>query len=99
VKHWTNHSSPITISTLFLAEGYDDIVLREQALLNLDDRASDQQAVSLFLTWFRLDVSSPTYQWVLYGKVSPKDYKMLDAVYRTREEVQTMLVTAKFIAD
>jgi len=28
----------------------------------------------------------------LYGKVSPEDYEKLDHVYRTKEEVRTMLV-------
>jgi len=28
----------------------------------------------------------------LYGKVSPDDYEKLDVVYRTKEEVRTMLV-------
>lgn len=72
------------VSTLFLAEGYYDIALLEQELLNLYDQESDKQAVSLFLNWFR--------QLALYGKVSPDDYATLDTVYRTKEEVQTMLV-------
>lgn len=72
------------VSTLFLAEGYYDIALLEQELLNLYDQESDKQAVSLFLNWFR--------QLALYGKVSPDDYSKLDTVYRTKEEVQTMLV-------
>jgi predicted transposase/invertase (TIGR01784 family) len=72
------------ISTLFLAEGHYDIRLLEQELLNLYDQEDDKQAVSLFLNWFR--------QLALYGKVSPEDYEKLDYVYRTREEVRTMLV-------
>jgi len=36
------------------------------------------------MNWFR--------QLALYGKVSPDDYEKLDTVYRTKEEVQTMLV-------
>lgn len=72
------------VSTLFLAEGHYDITLLEQELLNLYDQESDKQAVSLFLNWFR--------QLALYGKVSPEDYEKLDTVYRTKEEVQTMLV-------
>ncbi len=74
------------VSTLFLAEGHYDIALLEQELLNLYDREADKQAVSLFLNWFR--------QLALYGKVSPEDYEKLDVVYRTKEEVQTMLVSA-----
>lgn len=72
------------VSTLFLAEGHYDITLLEQELLNLYDHEPDKQAVSLFLNWFR--------QLALYGKVSPDDYEKLDTVYRTKEEVQTMLV-------
>ncbi|MFZ4658082.1 MAG: Rpn family recombination-promoting nuclease/putative transposase [Caldilineaceae bacterium] len=72
------------VSTLFLAEGHYDIALLEQELLNLYDHETDKQAVSLFLNWFR--------QLALYGKVSPEDYEKLDVVYRTKEEVRTMLV-------
>jgi hypothetical protein len=72
------------VSTLFLAEGHYDIALLEQELLNLYEQESDKQAVSLFLNWFR--------QLALYGKVSPEDYEKLDTIYRTKEEVQTMLV-------
>jgi predicted transposase/invertase (TIGR01784 family) len=72
------------VSTLFLAEGHYDIRLLEQELLNLYDQEDDKQAVSLFLNWFR--------QLALYGKVSPEDYEKLDYVYRSREEVRTMLV-------
>lgn len=74
------------VSTLFLAEGNYDITLLERELLNLYDHEDDKQAVSLFLNWFR--------QLALYGKVSPEDYEKLDRVYRTKEEVQSMLVTA-----
>jgi len=72
------------VSTLFLAEEHYDIALLEQELLNLYEQEADKQAVSLFLNWFR--------QLALYGKVSPEDYEKLDTVYRTKEEVQTMLV-------
>jgi hypothetical protein len=72
------------VPTLFLAEGHYDITLLEQELLNLYEQEADKQAVSLFLNWFR--------QLALYGKVSPEDYEKLDYVYRTKAEVQTMLV-------
>jgi hypothetical protein len=65
--------------------------LLEQELLNLYDQEADKQAVSLFLNWFRLDVSSPTRQLALYGKISSEDYGQLDYIYRSKEEVQTML--------
>jgi hypothetical protein len=72
------------VSTLFLAEAHYDIQLLEAELLNLYEREEDKQAVSLFLNWFR--------QLALHGKVSPDDYAQLDTVYRTKEEVRTMLV-------
>ena len=72
------------VSTLFLAEGHYDIQLLEEELLALYDREEDKQAVSLFLNWFR--------QLALYGKVSADDYAQLDYVYRTKEEVRTMLI-------
>lgn len=72
------------VSTLFLAEGHYDIQLLEEELLALYDREEDKQAVSLFLNWFR--------QLALYGKVSSADYEQLDYVYRTKEEVRTMLI-------
>ncbi|MFN8494034.1 MAG: hypothetical protein U0350_40930 [Caldilineaceae bacterium] len=68
-----------------MAEGHYDINLLEQELLNLYEQEEDKQAVSLFLNWFR--------QLALHGKVAPEDYEKLDYVYRTKEEVQTMLVT------
>ncbi|MFN8487561.1 MAG: Rpn family recombination-promoting nuclease/putative transposase [Caldilineaceae bacterium] len=71
------------VSTLFLAEAHYDIKLLETELLNLYEREEDKEAVSLFLNWFK--------QLALYGKVSPEDYGQLDYVYRTKEEVQTML--------
>jgi predicted transposase/invertase (TIGR01784 family) len=74
------------VSTLFLAEAHYDIQLLEAELLNLYEREEDKQAVSLFLNWFR--------QLALYGKVSPEDYGKLDYVYRTKEEVRTMLAAA-----
>ena len=74
------------VSTLFLAEGHYGINLLETELLNLYDNEADKQAVSLFLNWFR--------QLAVHGKVPPVDYARLDYVYRTKEEVHTMLVEA-----
>jgi hypothetical protein len=72
------------VSTLFLAEAHYDIHLLEAELLSLYEQESDKQAVSLFLNWF--------HQLAVYGKVSPADYATLDHVYRTTEEVRSMLV-------
>jgi len=51
--------------------------------MNLYEQESDKQAVSLILNWFR--------QLAEHGKVSSEDYAELDHVYRTSEEVRTML--------
>lgn len=72
------------ISTLFLAETHYDLALLESELLNLYDQENDKAAVSLLLNWFK--------QLALHGRVSPKDYDQLDHIYRSKEEVQTMLV-------
>lgn len=71
------------VSTLFLAEAHYDIDLLAQELVNLYQREQDKPAVSLLLNWFR--------QLAEHGKVSPEDYAQLDYVYRSEEEVRTML--------
>lgn len=70
-----------------MAQDFDNIYnihILEEELLNLYDRETDKQTVSLFLNWFR--------QLALYGKIAQSDYAKLDYVYRTKEEVHTMLV-------
>ena len=74
------------VSTLFLAESYYDVDVLEVELLNLFSSESDKQAVSLFLNWFR--------QLAFHGRLESDDYESLESIYRTEEEVQTMLVTA-----
>ncbi|NJR52840.1 MAG: Rpn family recombination-promoting nuclease/putative transposase [Leptolyngbyaceae cyanobacterium CSU_1_3] len=71
------------VSTLFLAEAHYDIDLLAQELVNLYQREQDKPAVSLLLNWFR--------QLAEHGRVSPEDYAQLDYVYRSEEEVRTML--------
>ena len=71
------------VSTLFLAEAHYDIDLLAQELVNLYQQEQDKPAVSLLLNWFR--------QLAEHGKVSPEDYAQLDYVYRSEEEVRTML--------
>ena len=71
------------VSTLFLAEAHYDIDLLAQELVNLYQREQDKPAVSLLLNWFR--------QLAEHGKVPPEDYAQLDYVYRSEEEVRTML--------
>ncbi len=74
------------VSTLFLAESHYDIALLETELVQLFESEADKQAVSLFLNWFK--------QLALHGRIAPGDYQSLEQVYRTKEEVSTMLITA-----
>ena len=74
------------VSTLFLAESHYDLDVLEAELLNVFSSEGDRQAVSLFLNWFR--------QLAFHGRIESSDYESLEYIYRTEEEVQTMLVTA-----
>lgn len=74
------------VSTLFLAESYYDLAVLEVELLNLFSSEADKDAVSLFLNWFR--------QLAFHGRIESDDYESLESIYRTEEEVKTMLVTA-----
>ncbi len=74
------------VSTLFLAESHYDLDVLEVELLNLFSSEGDRQAVSLFLNWFR--------QLAFHGRLESDDYESLESIYRTEEEVKTMLVTA-----
>ncbi len=74
------------VSTLFLAEAHYDLSLLEIELLDLFDRESDRQAVSLFLNWFK--------QLAIYGRLDPHDYDSLETIYQSKEEVKSMLITA-----
>ena len=74
------------VSTLFLAESYYDVEVLEVELLNLFSSEGDKKAVSLFLNWFK--------QLAFHGRLESDDYEPLESIYRTEEEVKTMLVTA-----
>ena len=74
------------VSTLFLAESYYDLDLLETELIDLFDAEADKQAVSLFLNWLK--------QLAVHGRIDQSDYDALETVYRTKEEVKTMLITA-----
>ena len=74
------------VSTLFLAESHYDLEVLEAELLNLFSSEGDRQAVSLFLNWFK--------QLAFHGRIESSDYQSLEYIYRTEEEVKTMLVTA-----
>ncbi|MFB3040756.1 MAG: Rpn family recombination-promoting nuclease/putative transposase [Candidatus Poribacteria bacterium] len=74
------------VSTLFLAESHYDIDLLETELINLFEAEADKQAVSLLLNWFK--------QLATHGRIDSSDYRSIEQVYLTQEEVKTMLVTA-----
>ena len=74
------------VSTLFLAESHYDLDVLEIELLDLFSSEADKDAVSLFLNWFR--------QLAFHGRLESEDYQSLETIYRTEEEVKTMLVTA-----
>jgi len=74
------------VSTLFLVESHYDLDVLEAELLNLFSTERDRQAVSLFLNWFK--------QLASHGRLESDDYQSLESIYRTEEEVKTMLVTA-----
>ncbi len=74
------------VSTLFLAESHYDLDVLEAELVNVFSSEGDRQAVSLFLNWFR--------QLAFHGRIESSDYESLEYIYRTEEEVKTMLVTA-----
>ena len=74
------------VSTLFLTESHYDLDVLEVELLNLFSSEADKEAVSLFLNWFK--------QLAFHGRLESKDYQSLESIYRTEEEVKTMLVTA-----
>jgi predicted transposase/invertase (TIGR01784 family) len=74
------------VSTLFLAESRYDIDLLLEQLLALFERAEDKHAISLFLNWFR--------QLAVHGRIGQEDYGALEEVYRSTEEVKSMLLSA-----
>jgi len=74
------------VSTLFLAESNYDIDLLKEEFLKLFDKESDKQAVSLFLNWL-LQLSE-------HGRIDKVDYQSLERIYKDKEEVREMLITA-----
>lgn len=74
------------ISTLFLAETHYDYELLRDELLNLCDTEQDVQALELFINWLR--------QLAYHGRIDPVDFERMEAHYRTREEMKSMLVKA-----
>jgi hypothetical protein len=74
------------VSTLFLAESRYDIDVLMERLLAPFESEEDKRAVSLFLNWFK--------QLAVHGRIAHEDYAALEDVYRSTEEVHSMLITA-----
>jgi predicted transposase/invertase (TIGR01784 family) len=55
-------------------------------LLALFERAEDKRAISLFLNWFK--------QLAVHGRITQEDYGAFEEVYRSTEEVKSMLLSA-----
>ena len=73
------------VSTLFMAEAYYDRERLIRQLLDLYER-EDPAAVSALANWFR--------QMTLHKRIPPEDYALLKREYRSKEELQTMIVEA-----
>lgn len=73
------------VSTLFLAEAHYDRRMVVDQLVDLYER-NDPHAVSLLANWFR--------QMTVNKRIPAEDYALLEQVYRSREELKTMLVEA-----
>lgn len=74
------------VSTLFLAEIRTDQETLLEEFVSLFEREEDKRAASLLANWFR--------HMAIHQRISREDYRQLEAVYRSSEEVKTMLVTA-----
>jgi predicted transposase/invertase (TIGR01784 family) len=74
------------VSTLFLAESHYDFDLLKEEFLNLFEKEADKQAVSLFLNWLM--------QLAEHGRIEKVDSQALERIYKNKEEVKEMLITA-----
>ncbi|KAA3662163.1 MAG: hypothetical protein DWQ10_03050 [Calditrichaeota bacterium] len=74
------------VSTLFLAETHYDIELLKDEFVKLFEREEDKSSISLILNWF--------LQLKRFGRIEEKDYKAFERVYKEKEEVHEMLITA-----
>ncbi len=74
------------VSTLFLAETSYDKELLEQELLCLFNDETDCEAISLLVNWFK--------QLSIHGRIDAEDSKLLEEIYYTKEEAESMLITA-----
>lgn len=73
------------VSTLFMAEAYYNRERLIRQLLELYE-THDSAAVSALANWFQ--------QMTVHKRIPPEDYESLKRAYRSREELQTMIVEA-----
>ncbi len=71
------------VSMLFLTENNENVAIIAEQLLQLFDKQEDKQAISILLNWFE--------QLALRGKKSLQDYRLLEPIYHSKEEVKTMI--------
>ncbi|MFQ5648656.1 MAG: hypothetical protein ACE5IY_01830 [bacterium] len=74
------------VSSLFLAESFYETGLLKEELIRLFENQEDKQAVSLFLNWFK--------QLAHSGRRDDIDYEALERIYKSKEEVRSMLEAA-----
>ncbi len=68
-----------------MAEGRYNVDELRMELVALFDREEDKRAASLLINWFD--------QMARHKRIRQEDYNRLQEVFRSREEVHTMLVT------
>ncbi len=73
------------VSTLFMAEAYYDQRRVIEQLLTLFEQ-NDPKAVSALANWFQ--------QMTVHKRIPVEDYELLKKEYRSKEELQTMIVEA-----
>jgi len=74
------------VSTLFISETHYDIEILKDELLKLYDNESDKTACKIFFNFFQ--------QMYINEKMEEIDYNKIEEVYKTKEEVNSMLLNA-----
>jgi len=74
------------IALLFLAETHYDAELLEKVFLEVFERETDKGPISLLLNWL--------IQMSKHGRIPEEDVDKLARIYKSKEEVQQMLITA-----
>ncbi len=74
-----------TVSTLFMAEAHYDKKTVVKKIVDLHGK-DDSMAVSLLANWFK--------QMTVHKRIPAEDWALLEREYRSKEELETMLVDA-----